>query len=127
MEYFFWGSTSSQRRHCGALMPVLHFGVIDQPYNDPAPVKKRGRKPAKAGSTQSTGDVAEILEAKYHVMQVFYQQHKGDIAGDLSESIAGSLESMLMGAPINMTPFQAAAYKIDDRFKRFLSDKEMDR
>jgi hypothetical protein len=109
-------------------MPALHLGVADVPYVDaPQPVK-RGRKPPKAsGATQTTGDVAERLEDKYHIMQVFYEQHKGDVGLALEGALAGALENLLMGAPASTAPFGEGASKIETAFKRFLSDKEMDR
>jgi hypothetical protein len=93
-------------------MPVIHLGVVDIPYSN-APT--------------STGDVAETLEDKYHIMQVFYEEHKDDIASDLESSLAGQLENMLAGAPPPNNPFGSANSAIEDRFKRFLSEAEMDR
>ena len=46
------------------LVVILHLGVIDVPY-------------ATEGTT--TGDVAEILEAKYDVMGNFDALHHADI------------------------------------------------
>ncbi len=108
-------------------MPVLHLGVADVPYiNAPAPVK-RGRKPKSSGTNETTGEVAERLENKYHVMQVFYEQHKADVAAALEGALAGALENLLAGAPSSVAPFGEGAAKIETMFKRFLSDKEMDR
>jgi hypothetical protein len=92
-------------------MPVIHLGVTDIPYSE---------------GTQTTGDVAEILEDKYHVMQVFYEQHKEDVAVDLEKSLSGQLEDMMAGAPPPNKPFGSAESAIEDRFKRFLSEAEMD-
>lgn len=92
-------------------MPTLHLGVIDQPY--------------QTGKT--TGDVAEILESKYKVMEHFATAHEADIAGDLENSLEGELENLLLGAPRSGDPFAAACSAIDDRFRKFLSQKEMDR
>jgi hypothetical protein len=93
-------------------MPVLHLGVIDQPYGD--------------GDVATTGEVAQYLENKYHVMEIFFEQHKRDIAGDLENSVKASMESLLMGAPATPTPYAEAAGKIEHGFKQFLSLKEMD-
>ena len=92
-------------------MPTLHLGVIDQPY-------QTGR--------ESTGDVAEILEAKYEVMGHFVKKHEQDIANDLENSLEGALENVLLGGPPSSDPFAAATSAIDNRFKKFLSLKEMD-
>jgi hypothetical protein len=93
-------------------MPVIHLGVSDIPYTD---------------GTQTTGDVAEILEDKYHVMQVFYEQHKEDVAADLESSLSGQLENMMAGSPPPNKPFGSAESAIEDRFRRFLSEAEMDK
>ena len=93
-------------------MPVIHLGVSDVPYS--------------AGD-KTTGDVAEILEEKYHIMQVFYEQHKEDVAADLEQSLSGAMENMLAGAPPPNKPFGSAEAAIEDRFRRFLSEAEMDR
>jgi hypothetical protein len=92
-------------------MPVIHLGVTDVTY---------------ATGAKTTGDVAEILEDKYHIMQVFYEQHKEDVAEDLEQSLSGAMESMMAGAPPSNRPFGSAEAAIEERFKRFLSEAEMD-
>lgn len=105
-------------------MPLLHLGVVDVPYAQaPSP---RQRKP-RAG-TVTTGDVAGWLETKYHVMEIFYEEHQGDVAGDLENSLQGAIESVLMGAPAGrLDPFGGATSKIEDRFRKFLDDGEMEK
>jgi hypothetical protein len=100
-------------------VPVLHLGVADVPYNEPAT--------KKAPSGETTGGVAELLEDKYHIMRIFFEEHKSDVALALENSLAGALENLLMGAPANVTPLGEGAAKIESAFKRFLEDKEMDR
>lgn len=104
-------------------MPVLHLGVIDMPYNEAPGVGHNSRKTPN----ETTGDVAEILENKYHIMEVFFEEHKEGIAQDLEVSLAGALENLLMGAPARVAPFGQASAKIENRFKKFLSEKELDR
>lgn len=89
---------------------ILHLGVIDQRY---------------ASEDVSTGDVAEFLEAKYHVMEVFAGTHIDQIADDMADNVAGVLENMMAGAPIVADPFLEAMGKTEDRFKNFLSLEEM--
>lgn len=103
-------------------MTTLNLGVIDTPYAN-AP-RAAGSK-AQSG-TQTTGDVAEWLEHKYHPMEIFFELHKEDVAHALEESVAGSLESLLMGAPVSGIPTDEAMSAIEEKFKRFLSEKEMD-
>ena len=104
---------------------ILHLGVIEIPYNEPPPPGKRRKKKVVAG-TQTTGDVAEILEAHYHIMEVFFETHQDEIAKDLEDGLAGTLESLAMGAPPSADPFGAAMSKLKERFSHFLESKEMD-
>lgn len=91
---------------------ILHLGVVDVPYVD------------EGGKT--TGDIAEILEAKYHVMGIFYEQHKEDIARALEVSVQGALENLLLGSPIGSNSLGSAESEIKHLFSRFLESKEMD-
>lgn len=110
---------------------ILHLGVVDVPYVDaetPAASRKRlkaGKPPAPNELT--TGDVAEILEAKYHVMEVFFNLHQEDVAKDLEKSVAGALETLFAGGPIYVDPFGGATSKIEERFRDFLTNREMER
>jgi hypothetical protein len=107
---------------------ILHFGVIDLPYSFKAPLiargKKRGKRPSGA---QTTGDVAGYLENKYHVMEHFFQLHQQEIAYDLEKSLSGALDNLLMGAPPNSNPFASATDAIENRFKKFLDSREIER
>jgi hypothetical protein len=115
----------------------LMLGVVDIPYskfsiNGPKKVSqaKRGKKnqPIKAeegaGPTQTTGMIADILEHKYGVMQGFVDLHMPDIAHSLENSMAGALESMMMGAPATLDPFGSAMGEIEASFKEQYLQKE---
>lgn len=93
-------------------MTTLHLGVVDVPYAD-------------AGG-KTTGDVAEILEDKYHVMRIFFELHDKRIAEWLEDGLSGSLENLLAGAPPRNDVFGEAMEKIQIRFRHFLANKEMD-
>jgi hypothetical protein len=91
----------------------LLLGVNDIPYAD------------KTGTT--TGDVAEILEARYHPMEIFYEENSQEIADLIAESYEGSLESIVMGArarPSNF--FTAGTSKIEAKFKDFIATGKME-
>lgn len=118
-------------------MTTLHLGINDVPYVDfdEAPKKiakaKRGkanklRKPKDSGTGQTTGDIAEILEAKYGIMQTFADRHLPEIADSLADSMAGALESLMSGAPASHSPFGEATDEIAQKFRAFLDNKEMD-
>lgn len=110
---------------------TLNLGVIDVPYANAAqpekvPQAKKGKankpvKPKSPGGTQTTGDVAEILEAKYGVMDTFAFAMLPDIAKDLEESLAGALETVMMGGAPSGNPFASAQSAITARFKNFLA------
>ena len=94
-------------------MTTLHLGVIDLPY-------------ANAGSA-TTGDVAEILEAKYHVMEIFWQLHGQEVADAICNSMVGAFESrVLHGAPAGLDFYGTAMGVAKQLFSRFLESKEMD-
>ncbi len=112
---------------------ILNLGVTDLPYADPEPARKvpkkpgkRPRKPAERRGSLSTGDVAEILEAHYHVMEHFVELHGEDIARALENSMQGALESVLMGAPVSQDIFGTGTSEIEDAFKKMIDMKELD-
>lgn len=71
-------------------------------------------------------DVATILEAKYGVMEFFWQTHQQEIVEELSDAIVGSLESLLQGKPPGSDPHAQASPQIERMFNNFLDRKEMD-
>ena len=68
--------------------------------------------------SRTTEDVARILERKYGVMSTFFQLYKGNIGAMLESSVAGALESRLMGAPVQLAPFEAGCSKIETLFRQ---------
>jgi hypothetical protein len=94
----------------------LHLGVEEIPYT----------AQDKASGGKGTGDIAEILEAKYAIMGTFADRFGDFIAGELEQSVAKALNSILIGAPPNIDPFAGATANIEDRFKDFISKQELD-
>lgn len=115
---------------------TLHLGMIDVPYANEVKREKvshakkgKANKPIKRkteNGTQTTGDVAEILEAKYHIMDTFAFARLPDIAKELEDSIAGSLESLLMGGNTAPNPFAKAESAITNMFKDFLAKGDVE-
>ena len=104
---------------------TLHLGVLDQPYRFQAS-SRRGKRRSRA-STKTTGDIATYLEDKYHVLEHFYELHQKDIAKSLEKSLAGSLETMLMGGPAPAAPsFASAESEIETMMKDMISKQELD-
>lgn len=112
----------------------LVLGVVDIPYLERVEPSKqvnaRLRKHRKAKKVKflvsSTGEVAEILEAKYGVMQAFFNKHQNDIARSLEQSIANQLENVLVGGPIPSNPMVDATGQIETMFRHFISNREIE-
>lgn len=107
-------------------MTTLHLGVQDLPYAYSEVRVFARRRPARVQST-TTGDVAEILESKYHLMETFYEMHQADIARSVENALGGALENMLIGAPPPDDPFAAASGDIKTMFSEFLLTGEAER
>lgn len=115
---------------------TLHLGVFEISYTDDEPVakrvaksrkgKQRPRGQASGATSQNTGDVAEILEEKYHIFETFYDLHEEEIAETLADSMAGSLETLLSGGPASPNPFAAAESDIQAMFKKYLESAEIE-
>jgi hypothetical protein len=88
----------------------LHLGVIDIPYEN---------------ENTTTGDVAEILEGKYRIMQTFFDRHGDEIAQLMSNDLAAGLENLLAGAPPPSDPFAESMSQVHHLFVAFLDNAEM--
>lgn len=104
-------------------MPTLNLGVIDVPYAERPSGRRRRRK---GGGGKTTGDVAEILEARYHVMEHFWEIFQRDNVQDIEESLQAAIENLFAGGPVNITGFEGSLSKMEDRFKQMLSLRVLD-
>ena len=91
----------------------LELGVEDVAYSDP-----------DASGATTTGEVAEILEAKYHVMRVFAELHGQDMADAITKDLANSMDALLNGEKISKVPLQSAMNQIESDFRDYLSADE---
>lgn len=109
---------------------ILHLGILDIPYASQAPAPKKvakarkgkANKPRKTQASEpvlTTGDVAEILEAEYGILETFVETYGQQIADAFAHSAAGALESVMMGTPIN-DPYATATTEIEESMKLFL-------
>lgn len=115
---------------------TLHLGVLDVPYSSyqapqKVPKAKKGKqnkpiKPKSNAATKTTGEVAEILEEKYGVLDTFVYARLPDIATALEGSIAGELETLMMGGKPGGNPFQSAEASITTMMKKFISAQEIE-
>ena len=87
----------------------ISLGVIEHPYGD---------------TGQSTGDVAEILEERYHVMETFRDQNIDFISEALTDGFLGAIENAFAGAPQDADIFASAMAAIEDRFHDFIDREE---
>lgn len=98
---------------------TLHLGVVDVAYSD-----------ASNSGAKTTGDVAEILESRYHVMSTFFALRRETIAGYLADSMADSIQRLVSsgeridtGARASLT--FGADQKIETAFRSFIFSNEM--
>jgi hypothetical protein len=129
----------------GVELTTLVLGVIDLPYGTtptaPRRVKVRRTvyKNARgaeftaiheysvpASGAETTGDVAEFLENRYHVMETFFELHSKEIITAFEEVFVGNLENIALGAPVNDNAMAEATSKTEALFKQFISNAEMD-
>lgn len=78
------------------------------------------------GDSKTTGDVATILESKYHIMENFAHRYMPDIAKTVENVLEGQLQNLLLGAPSNQVRYDEANSKIESMFRAFLDNREMD-
>ena len=120
---------------------VLHLGVVDVPYAHlvPQTTKRvshrvaRGNGKDKAPTTkvngpsgsETTGDVAEILEDQYTVMECFWTKHGDEIKALMEDDMVASLQAMMDGNPVGDVPFAEAMSRAERLFADFLNTSEM--
>lgn len=105
-------------------MPVLHFGVIDIPYTEFDNGKPKKRKKSEA-PPPTTGDVAEWLENKYHIMEIFYKKHEKEISAYIEADLKGQFANILAGiSGQNTYSLNESTAKMESDLKRFISSRE---
>lgn len=93
-------------------MTTLHFGVVDVGYT------------GEQGAT-TTGDVAQFLEDRYHVMRTFLELKEDQIARVLVDQVAGAIESIAQGNRLPRPDWKPSMGKIDRMFRDFLDAGEL--
>ncbi len=87
----------------------LQLGVNDVAYSDP-----------DASGATTTGQVAEILEQKYHVMRVFVELSGQKIADQLAHEMSGALKSLEQGKPAAQVFKAIKMDKVEKDFRDYL-------
>ncbi len=91
----------------------LELGVEDVAYSDP-----------DASGATTTGQVAEILEKKYHVMRVFVELHGQSIADAIAEGLAKDSRAMDRGDVVSPQVLAGPMGKIEKGFRDYLDADE---
>jgi hypothetical protein len=114
----------------------IKLGVVDIPYVENETKQalsnrvKAGKKNPHSrppGTAISTGDVAEILEAKYGIMKRFFKAKEKEIRARLEEDIRDALETLMATGHELKNPFGDTEAKIKELFSDFLSLREIER
>ena len=95
--------------------PILKLGVKVIPYRTES---------AKAASV-TTGDVAQWLEHRYGLMEVYVRVRGRVIENAISTSVEGALEALVMGRRVD--PFARGMSAIESDFKRWISSGAAER
>lgn len=114
-------------------MARLSLGVLDVPYSA-ASTGGSADKDIKSFLASSggekgvtTGDVAEFLEDKYHVMATFADRREDDIADAWAEAQADAIADLMAGAPLSAAnPGAALGAEVGTMFRQFIDSREMD-
>lgn len=93
-------------------MPTLNVGVVDLPHGDDG---------------LTTGDLAEILEAKYDLFRGFVEDNLDKIADQMADALDGALNNMLNGAAVPENPYAEAMEWVGARFREFINSGEVER
>lgn len=74
----------------------------------------------------TTGEVAEILEAEYGIMQFFWNRYGPQIVGSYEESLERHLEAVAAGLPTPPDPLAATLQKAESLFRDMIDRRELD-
>jgi hypothetical protein len=93
-------------------MTTLHLGVTVVPY-------QIGR------NRQDTGGVADILEARYGIMQAFWNKHGQEYIDGLVMGSVEAMEAQLTGRSVRVDR-RTVLSKMQGDFRRFISQREVE-
>lgn len=95
-------------------MLTLHLGVVDVAYSD-----------IDAKGANTTGEVARILEDKYHIMRIFSEENWALIEAAVTDALEGEMETArTKNRKLSLSNLYTQ--KIDQRFREFLSNREIE-
>jgi hypothetical protein len=91
----------------------LFLGVENLAYSDP-----------DVKGVTTTGEVADILEKKYNVMDVFFELYGKKIADDIAKSMIDDMDALMHGEMVSTVPMAGAMQKIEHSFRNYLDADE---
>ena len=97
-------------------MVELALGVVDLLYSD---------SHGSSSGAQSTGAVAEILESRYHVLEIFYELNQDFIAEQMAQAMEDEIDDLVNGKPPSSDPLYGAHQRIEARFRAWLDSNEI--
>lgn len=101
---------------------IIHLGVMDVPYSNPAETKPGG---GRRSGTQTTGDVATWLEEKYEVIAHYAEYDMDNITREIGNAYAGSLETFMQRGVMPKAPLAPAMGAIQRNFRQFLTEEKI--
>jgi hypothetical protein len=116
-------------------MTTLNLGVVVIPYaaayRPPPKFLKQITRGGRAYHTgyakgQTTGTIAHILEDRYGIMRVFYDQNKSTVISMIEDALAGAIKNVLAGGPPTIEPAAQGMQQIASMFKHDLSQRRFD-
>jgi len=109
----------------------LRFGVNDIPYGTAYQTvarKRAGKPPSAAMSRVTTGDVADFIERRYHLMERYCEMRRDFIGQVLAEAMRSKVEALHMGRGPQPGPLLGTTDLADiaEDFRRTLDDRGFD-
>jgi hypothetical protein len=97
----------------GPITMRLHLGVLDLLYEN---------------GGKSTGDVAQLLENRYHILEIFAEEAGGDVISKVFEhSAQDAIEDLIGGAPVSVISLTLAGEEeIATATRIFIDQRELD-
>jgi hypothetical protein len=108
----------------------ISLGVLDVPYNRQSSYRSVGRRSAprrvRKFATITTGELADILEAKYGITEFFLEEHGEEFIKDILEGYAENLARPEKGRGSKTDYLGKAVKRGEEMFREMLDNKELD-
>ena len=105
----------------------FNLGVKDKPYPYTERLRRVGGRQRRVRSSKTTGEVMEILEAKYGVIDAFYEDKKPQIDKLCLRYLKADLDHQMRGGAAAKNPLKGAMSEIEEMFHRFLDKRQVEK